>query len=113
MRELRRTRLLRSLLPNAAGPTGLTARPAGSLSFEAAAGRGWLALGDAAFAPDPLSGMGIEFAVESAGRAAAAVGGADPAFADFGRWVADWSAEHDAALAVLRPAYGVDASSSP
>jgi flavin-dependent dehydrogenase len=29
-------------------------------------GEGWIAVGDAAYAPDPLSGMGIELAIESA-----------------------------------------------
>lgn len=44
-----------------------------STSLEAAAGEGWVAVGDAAIAHDPLSGGGILFAVRSAVKAAEAV----------------------------------------
>lgn len=66
--ELRRTRLLAPLL----GEVGtvfnprITGRMAGARVFTKAAGNGWIAVGDAAYAPDPLSGMGIELAIESA-----------------------------------------------
>ncbi len=49
---------------------------AGARPFGRAAGDGWIAVGDAAYAPDPLSGMGIELALESARLGARAVSGA-------------------------------------
>lgn len=42
----------------------------GPLRQGSAAGDGWMAVGDAAFCSDPLSGMGIDFAIESARLAA-------------------------------------------
>lgn len=66
--ELRRTRLLAPLLDKTDTPVNLriTGRMAGTRAFSKAAGNGWIAVGDAAYAPDPLSGMGIELAIESA-----------------------------------------------
>lgn len=68
--ELCRTHLLGRLLPNAAGNARISGRTAGARAFDGAAGDGWIAVGDAAYAPDPLSGMGIEVAIESAQRGA-------------------------------------------
>jgi flavin-dependent dehydrogenase len=64
--ELQRTRLLAPLLPSTQGAQPISGRAAGAGAFNRAAGDGWLAVGDAAYAPDPLSGMGIEWAIESA-----------------------------------------------
>jgi flavin-dependent dehydrogenase len=65
-RELRRTRLLAPVLPSTQSVQPISGRTAGAGAFNSAAGDGWLAVGDAAYAPDPLSGMGIEWAIESA-----------------------------------------------
>jgi flavin-dependent dehydrogenase len=71
--ELQRTRLLAPLLPSTRGMQPISGRTAGAGAYDSAAGDGWLAVGDAAYAPDPLSGMGIEWAVESAGLGAHAL----------------------------------------
>ena len=70
--ELQRTRLLAPLLSGTAVQP-ISGRMAGMGAFSNAVGDGWLAIGDAAYAPDPLSGMGIEWAVESAHLAARAL----------------------------------------
>ncbi|MEO7558811.1 MAG: FAD-dependent oxidoreductase [Nitrosospira sp.] len=67
--ELLRTRLLAPLLPGGLGAAldqRIAGRVAGARAFDKAAGDGWIAVGDAAYAPDPLSGMGIELAIQSA-----------------------------------------------
>jgi flavin-dependent dehydrogenase len=76
--ELRRTRLLAPLLDGAgtAFYPRITGRMAGARAFSKAAGKDWIAVGDAAYAPDPLSGMGIELAIESAQLGARALLGA-------------------------------------
>jgi flavin-dependent dehydrogenase len=66
VQELKHTRLLAPLLPDFVSIQPLTGRTAGASVFKSMAGEGWIAVGDAAYAPDPLSGMGIELAVESA-----------------------------------------------
>ncbi|HEV7928731.1 MAG TPA: NAD(P)/FAD-dependent oxidoreductase [Nitrosospira sp.] len=71
--ELCRTRLLAPLLPHDSGSVHISGRMADARPFDRAAGEGWLAVGDTAYAPDPLSGMGIELAIESARLGARAV----------------------------------------
>jgi flavin-dependent dehydrogenase len=66
VRELRNTRLLAPLLSAASGNIQISGRMAGAQVFDRMSGEGWIAVGDAAYAPDPLSGMGIELAIESA-----------------------------------------------
>jgi flavin-dependent dehydrogenase len=67
--------LLAPLLPRTMdmGDSHLSGRMAGTRPFGRTAGDGWIAVGDAAYAPDPLSGMGIELALGSAGLGAGAV----------------------------------------
>jgi flavin-dependent dehydrogenase len=72
IQELCRTRLLSPLLPGAAD-NRITGRTADASPFTGAAGNGWIAIGDAAYAPDPLSGTGIERAIESARLGAGAL----------------------------------------
>ena len=55
------------------GDSHILGRMAGPRPFGRAAGDGWIAVGDAVYAPDPLSGMGIELALESAELGADAV----------------------------------------
>ncbi|SEO66451.1 NAD(P)/FAD-dependent oxidoreductase [Nitrosovibrio sp. Nv6] len=64
--ELQRTSLLSPLLSGTTSIAPICGRTAGAITFNRAAGDGWIAVGDAAFASDPLSGMGIEWAIESA-----------------------------------------------
>lgn len=54
-------------------PDALRARPAPVGRLERAAGDGWLAVGDAASAFDPLSGSGVRKALHEAERAATAI----------------------------------------
>jgi flavin-dependent dehydrogenase len=71
--ELQGTQLLAPLMTGTTGVQQISGRTAAMGAFSSAAGDGWLAVGDAAYAPDPLSGMGIEWAVESAQLAARAL----------------------------------------
>jgi flavin-dependent dehydrogenase len=48
-------------------------RPSGRAAHFPSVGPAWIAIGDAAFAADPLSGRGLEFAAESAKHAAALI----------------------------------------
>jgi flavin-dependent dehydrogenase len=73
VRELRGTRLLAPLLSSATGNIQISGRMAGAQVFDRMSGEGWIAVGDAAYAPDPLSGMGIELALESAQLGAGAL----------------------------------------
>jgi flavin-dependent dehydrogenase len=59
-----------------AAEPALTVRPAHSQILESATGDDWLAVGDAAASFDPLSSLGIGFAMHSACHAARAIGGA-------------------------------------
>jgi flavin-dependent dehydrogenase len=60
--------------------------PAGIRTYERATGSDWLAIGDAAFSPDPLCGEGIWFACETA-RSAADVMLGRSSSAAYQRWV--------------------------
>ncbi|WP_437676863.1 FAD-dependent monooxygenase [Sorangium sp. So ce131] len=99
-RALGRTHLVRALLPHREAVPRLWGAAAGAARWSAAAGPGWIAVGDAACVSDPLSGSGLLFAVASAARAAHAVihagpspeggGGAAEAYA---AWVEGYGAE--------------------
>jgi flavin-dependent dehydrogenase len=64
-------------------------RLASETVYDKTAGGGWISIGDAAYAADPLSGKGIEFAVESAEVAAVALSGTQsgPALTAYQGWV--------------------------
>lgn len=64
--ELQRTRLLAPLTAGAFDQQPISGRTAGATMFPAMGGDAWIAVGDATAAPDPLSGTGIEWAIESA-----------------------------------------------
>jgi flavin-dependent dehydrogenase len=64
--ELQCTRLLAPLSAGASDQRPISGRTAGATTFPAMGGDGWIAVGDATAAPDPLSGTGIEWAIESA-----------------------------------------------
>lgn len=73
IQELHRTQLLAPLFKSMPVDFQITGRIAGVFPFVGAVGEGWIAVGDAAFAPDPLSGLGLEWAVESAQLGAEAI----------------------------------------
>ena len=74
MQELSASRLLGPLFREGIlDDRALTGRNAGAAASASMAGEGWLAVGDAAYAPDPLSGMGLELAIESGESAASAL----------------------------------------
>jgi flavin-dependent dehydrogenase len=73
IRQLVGMRLLGNGLAPDTLASAIIGRPAGPQSYDQVAGNWWVAVGDAAFVSDPLSGMGIEFAVESAKLAAKAL----------------------------------------
>lgn len=79
---LSRTRVLRTLLPPPSQPHApkITGHEAGSSRATHIAGPGWLALGDAAIAFDPLSSHGITNAVYTARAAAEALRGGGATF---------------------------------
>lgn len=64
--ELQRTRLLAPLSSGVLDARPISGRTAGMTIFPAMGGDSWIAVGDATAAPDPLSGTGIEWAIESA-----------------------------------------------
>ncbi|HEU4507652.1 MAG TPA: FAD-dependent oxidoreductase [Pyrinomonadaceae bacterium] len=65
-RGLQKTRMFASLFPCVENSFEVVSRASGMQRFERACGDSWFAVGDAAFALDPLSGEGIEFAIQSA-----------------------------------------------
>ncbi len=74
MQELSASRLLGPLFRDGIlDDRALTGRTAGAAACASMTGDGWLAVGDAAYAPDPLSGMGLELAIESGEWAASAL----------------------------------------
>ncbi|MFZ0062386.1 MAG: NAD(P)/FAD-dependent oxidoreductase [Pyrinomonadaceae bacterium] len=62
---LRDSRLLADVLSHTLFDSKVTACGAGPRRYQEVTGEGWIAIGDAAFTPDPLSGAGLEFAIES------------------------------------------------
>jgi flavin-dependent dehydrogenase len=70
------TRHTRARVESGTQPKILFVRPAGSQMLRPPAGDGWLAVGDAAAAFDPLSSMGIGHALSTGMHAARAVQGA-------------------------------------
>jgi len=64
--ELQCTRLLAPLSAGASDQRPISGRTAGATTFPVMGGDAWIAVGDATAAPDPLSGTGIEWAIESA-----------------------------------------------
>jgi flavin-dependent dehydrogenase len=73
IQELLRTSLLAPLFESKPSGFQISGRIAAVREFRAAAGEGWIAVGDAVFAPEPLKGMGIDWAVESARLGAEAI----------------------------------------
>jgi len=70
---LRETRHVSATIAGCEFPAQLTASPAGTSSLTMLHGPGWLAVGDAAIAWDPLSSQGLVTAILMGGRAGAAI----------------------------------------
>jgi flavin-dependent dehydrogenase len=96
-RQRGRTRLIRAVVPSRPAGLPLEVVAAGSVWAGAGAGPGWLAVGDAALAHDPLAGHGLLHALASGCRAADAVraGAADAYQAEAGSTFAAYKAERD------------------
>ncbi|MEF2549480.1 FAD-dependent monooxygenase [Aurantimonas sp. E1-2-R+4] len=71
--ELKRTRLIASRMSQGAGETYLHQADSRSLWLTPQGARGWIAIGDAAMAFDPISGSGITKAMADAGETAEAI----------------------------------------
>lgn len=84
-----------SLTPGIRG-TRVIGRPIGPRLYEHVAGDRWIAIGDAALVSDPLSGTGVEFAVESAKLATMALCAASSnlAFTEYAREVQEYAERH-------------------
>ena len=89
--EYREATLITSNLEGIPHFVTLTSRDARSGHRPCAAGDGWVAVGDAALAWDALSGHGMQFALESAERAADAVvaGNDERRYPGYSRWCED------------------------
>jgi flavin-dependent dehydrogenase len=98
--ELKNTRLIFDLLQDPVHVGQVMGRAAGMRCFDTVCGARWVAVGDAAFAPDPLSGKGIEFAVESAMFAARSLcaPAQRPAHKEYDDWTRAYAGQHAQAL---------------
>ena len=96
--ELCRTKLLAPLLPGDTADLHISGRMADARSYHRAVGEGWLAIGDAVYAPDPLNAMGIELAIESAQLGARTVRKAMRPSMRINLYEAEVLAEYDAVM---------------
>jgi flavin-dependent dehydrogenase len=96
VKELRGSRLLRDVLNDTSLDAAVTACVTGPRRYKQVAGDTWMAIGDAAFTPDPLSGEGIEFAIESSLLAVQALvaGEQSPALANYEDQIQQYAASH-------------------
>jgi len=96
-RELRRTRLLAQTLGDTTVDGPIVGRPAGIRSFDKVTGESWIAVGDAAFAPDPLSGKGLEFGIESAALGARLLlkEAQNGDLTDYENWICEYAKQHE------------------
>jgi flavin-dependent dehydrogenase len=92
-KQLGNTRLLGGLRPCSTIGTQVAGQLANIQTYDEICGEGWISIGDAAFAPDPLSGMGIEFATESALFGAHVIMCLEKA-SSYESWVKDCSQRH-------------------
>ncbi|MEM8722282.1 MAG: tryptophan 7-halogenase [Cyanobacteria bacterium P01_G01_bin.39] len=74
--KIQRTQLIKTLFPSEIPPVvnrGIVTQPASTSCLSSPVGQGWLAVGDAAFAYDPISSYGIGSALGSGYYAAQAI----------------------------------------
>lgn len=94
-RELQQTRLVRHLPTCELGSASVTGRAMGMQTYASVHGIHWIAVGDAAFASDPLSGLGCDFALTSGLQAAQAMLDSTRAAVDqYGNWVQHFAERH-------------------
>jgi flavin-dependent dehydrogenase len=110
--EYREATLIKTNLEDDPRFATLASRDARSGHRAAAAGDGWLAVGDAALSWDPLSGHGMQFALESAEHAAEAIvaGDAERHYPAYIQWCGDAVIAYDRARASM---YGAAAITDP
>lgn len=103
--RLHRTRLIAAALRPRCQVGRIRGRLGGPVGPAQVVARGCVAIGDAAFAPDPLSGEGIEFAVASAVEAARALSSqaTDGQLTEYQDFVREYQARHRARRAELLP----------
>lgn len=94
LERLGRTRHIRPLLAGAEIGPRLTVRSAASHCLDRMTGDGWLAVGDAACAFDPLSSAGIVTGLRSGLQAAAAIAGDATALTSYGEHIQRRFAEY-------------------
>jgi flavin-dependent dehydrogenase len=103
-RALRQTRLISTFVDATSDVWGAAAPVR---TYPRAAGPNWIAVGNAAFSPDPLCGEGLWFAVRTARAAAAVLMGSQSA-ADYQEWIAEATIAHqterERRVSVLAPA---------
>jgi flavin-dependent dehydrogenase len=94
---LRDSRLLADLLTPTFLDPQVTACAAGPQKYDEVTADGWLAIGDAAFTPDPLSGAGVEFAIESAllGAGALMAGAQSRSLQNYQKQIQDYATNHE------------------
>lgn len=98
------TRLVGAGMTPGLGAIRMNGRPAGPRCHAQVAGANWIAVGDAAFVPDPLSGKGIEFAIESAQFAVEALcaRNREAALNEYAQRIGNFAAEHKKQSALHR-----------
>lgn len=93
--SFQKSSLFRACLSSPPIPSARMGRVAGSTAWPTVAGEGWWAVGDAAFASDPLSGRGVDFALGSALNACAALcNGRNSATRDYRAFVEEYRQAH-------------------
>jgi flavin-dependent dehydrogenase len=78
LEALETTRLIAGLVPDRSALGQVWAAPASVRAYDRVVGGNWIAVGNAAFAADPLCGEGLRFAIETAIEAADVIGGWTP-----------------------------------
>ena len=103
--ELRNTRLIGYTKSDFVNNESIKGQFANMQTYDKVVGNGWISLGDAAFAPDPLSGMGLEFAIESAIRGAKVLqnGVKEITKNEYESWIRKYSIDHKKMLDFYRP----------
>jgi len=103
--QLKSSRLIATLAAEQLRDLTAGSCAAGPRRHEQLTGAGWVAIGDAAFTLDPLSGKGIEFAIESAAVAVEALFGHRPqSLANYTKFVKDYAADHERVRSLHLPA---------
>jgi flavin-dependent dehydrogenase len=87
------TRLVSTLVPDADALGSVWGAPASVRVYDRVVGGNWIAIGNAAFTPDPLCGEGLRFAIETAIEAVDVIGGSTPRL-NYEDWVETAAQSH-------------------